>query len=117
MKMTQIEEQACLANIQSYLDRIHWLENGGDPSKGPGKVCELCEVFERFECIPRKDCRNCPLGPDDGQCGIEKYYIDAYFDYEGLNWGNATVNDLKIAMNAIIKKYKSAGLDISITEV
>ena len=90
-------------NSQSYLDRIEYLQNGGDPGEGPRKRCLLCFVF-----IKPGYCQRCPLGPKYMQCMDDDSFLRI--------WWRATIPELKTRMEFLLKRYKKAGLEIEIAE-
>jgi len=106
--MTKTQENICIRNIQGYLDRIEWLEDGNTGKGGPEKVCDLCLVFM---CTgDSKYCSACPLGPGLWRCLQQPNFI---YEYQ---WDNASISQLKLRMNWLLEKYKKAGLDIEITK-
>jgi len=114
---TKEQEQVCIDNIQSYLNRIYYLEIGGNiASIFPNKTCELCrEFFEEREddADENKDksCANCPLGPILNGCGYgEINYTEGAKTFLN-NFINVTPDRLKVRMSWLLKKYISAGLD------
>lgn len=118
--MTIKEEAECIMNIQSYLDRIDYLEtplNLRPRGGGPLKHCNLCNVFER-SAMKRKTlkekCLDCPLGPELNGCGYHSQNhvngSDTFID----EWYEASEIQLHTRMKWLLKQYKADGLDIGI---
>jgi len=107
--MTGKQEKACIGNIQSYLDRIHWLQSDGDPENGPEKECDLCIVFSPKSSFWESACPHCPLGPGCVGCVYDSGSTHIQ------SWEEASIAQLQDRMRWLLKRYKAADLEIEIT--
>ncbi len=110
---TPAKRDACVKQIQKYLDRIKYLEDDPGAHKwgGPTKGVCICPVFG-FNSRDENSCKKCPLGPEFMACKNTVGYMKDFNVVEKFGQDYPDVTLLKVRMYHLIEKFKEHGLDI-----